>query len=88
MLRRNNLSAFPIQDYIEIGEAKKNRRTNPADFKTAMRNDLNLLDRFKHFKCGLVGADEKTLEVFAQTLTLQRIATRALFLSSHVDLFS
>ena len=88
MLRRSNISAFCHQDYIEIGKAKKNRRTNPAAFKTAMRNDLNLFDRFKHFECGLVGADKKTLEVFTQTLALQCVATRALFLSSHVDLFS
>ena len=53
-----------------------------------MRNDLNLLDRFEHFECGLVGADKKTLEVFTQTLALQCVATRALLLSSHVDLFS
>lgn len=53
-----------------------------------MPNDLNLLDRFEHFECGLVGANKKTLEVFTQTLALQRVATRALLLSSHVDLFS
>jgi hypothetical protein len=52
------------------------------------QNELNLLDRFKHLECGLVCADKKTLEVFAQTLALQRIATGALFFSSHVDLLS
>ena len=51
-----------------------------------MLNDLDLLDRFEHLECGLVGADKKTLEIFTQTLALQCIATRALFLSSHGDL--
>ena len=74
--------------FDQIGKAKKNRRTNPAVFNFEMGNDLDLLDRFKHFECGLVGADKKTLEVFTQTLALQCVATRALFLSSHVDLFS
>ena len=69
-------------------QGKKNRRTNPAVFNFEMPNDLNLLDRFEHFERGLVGADKKTLEVFTQTLALQCIATRALLLSSHVDLFS
>ncbi|MCY7387830.1 MAG: hypothetical protein LH481_07165 [Burkholderiales bacterium] len=88
MLRRNNAAASSIRKYIEIGKAKKNRRTNPAVFNIEMRNDLDLLDCFEHLECGLVGADKKTLEVFTQTLALQCVATRALFLSSHVDLFS
>ena len=88
MLRRSIVDALFIWEYTEIGMAKKNRRTNPAVFNFEMRNDLDLLDRFEHLECGLVGADKKTLEVFTQTLALQCVATRALFLSSHVDLFS
>ena len=51
-------------------------------------NESGLLDCFEHFECGLVGADEKTLEVFTQTFALQRIATSALLFSSHGDLLN
>ncbi len=88
MLRRNKFSALFDSDCIEFDKAKKNRRTNPAVFNFEMRNDLDFLDCLEHLECGLVGADKKTLEVFTQTLALQCVATRALFLSSHVDLFS
>ena len=70
-------------DLMQIDKAKKNRRTNPAVSNLEAQNELNLLDRFEHLECGFVGADKKTLEVFTQTLPLQRIATSALFLSSH-----
>ena len=52
------------------------------------RNELNLLDGFEHLECGLVCADEKTLEVFTQTLALKRVAACALFFSSHSDLLN
>ena len=53
---------------------------------SAARNDLNLLDGFEHFECGLVRADKQAFEVFTQTLALQRVAACALFFSSHGDL--
>ena len=71
---------------MQIGKAKKNRRTNPAVSNLEAQNELNLLDRFEHLECGFVGADKKTLEVFTQTLPLQCVATSALFFSSHGDL--
>ena len=55
-------------------------------FNLETRNELNLFDRFEHLECGLVRADKKTLEVFTQTFALQRVATGALFFSSHDDL--
>ena len=71
---------------MQIGKAKKNRQTNPAVSNLEAQNESNFLDRFEHLECGFVGADKKTLEVLAQTLPLQRIATSALFFSSHGDL--
>ena len=59
----------------------------PAVFSNA-RDELNLLDGFEHLECGLVGTDKQALEVFTQTLALQRVATCALFFSSHGDLLN
>ena len=87
VLRRSNIQR-PLFDLMQIGEAKKNRRTIPAVFNFEMPSDLDLLDRFEHLECGLVGADKKTLEVFTQTLPLQRVAASALFFSSHGDLLN
>jgi hypothetical protein len=50
------------------------------------RIGLNLLNRLEHLECGFVRANKKALEILTQTFALQRVATGALFFSSHDDL--
>ena len=85
MLRRSNRRA-PEANQPALTSEKKPPDDAGGFFET--RNDLNLFDRFEHLECGLIGTDKKTLEVFTQTLALQRITTSALFFSSHGDLLN
>ena len=88
MLRRNIDANEAAMKSHAFWKAKKNRRIAPAVFYLKTRNELDFLDRLEHLECGFVRANEKTLKVFTQTLALQRIATCALFFTSHVDLLN
>jgi hypothetical protein len=97
-VRLNSAYYWNLEVSITFDAATQHQQTGPATFCTGKKNAgairrfflkagnlLNLLDGFKHLESGLVRADKEPLEVFAQTLALQRVATGALFFSSHGD---
>ena len=81
-------ATIELQRRINTRFTDEKKPPDDADGFFETRNDLNLFDRFEHLECGLIRADKKTLEVFTQTLALQRITTSALFFSSHGDLLN
>ena len=88
MLRRSIDSHGSQSEVSKATGEKKAAGSIRRLFCSIGRDDLNLLDRFEHLECGLVCTDKQALEVFTQTLALQRVATCALLFTSHVDLLN
>jgi hypothetical protein len=72
-----------------MGACQGAKKQKPPDFSGGFvrslvdLTSLDLLDRLEHLENRLVGADEKTLVVFAQATAFKRVATGA-FTFCHV----
>ena len=86
---RDELDLLDRFEHLKCGLVranKKGRWISPAAF--LLKSESDFLDFFQHLENGLARAHEKTLVILAQATTLKRIATGALFFSSHGDLLN